>query len=164
MKNKSFKFFYLIFKPNIFFFFFLVSIASICKTHFSERSIATGLVCFILARTIFIITIIGTDKSIHIIHQICHQNIKDKIITSGLKFNLFHINFGSTIFHIKSWSQVKNEIINNALFNSKFGWTKDKIAGKTTAKIEPIFGTKFNVKAKSHQKAGKFNQKDKVIK
>jgi hypothetical protein len=48
-------------------------------------------------RIIFIITIRGTDKSIQIIHHNDHQNHKDIIITKGLRFNLFHIIFGSII-------------------------------------------------------------------
>ena len=60
----------------------------------------------------FIITIKGTDKSIPTIHHNAHQNQSEIMITNGLKFNLFHINLGSTIFHIKTWTQTNQEVIN----------------------------------------------------
>ncbi|MDR1987988.1 MAG: hypothetical protein LBQ24_04510 [Candidatus Peribacteria bacterium] len=85
---------------------------STCKSHFSDKKIANDFVAGILASIMFIITIIGTDKSIQIIHQIIHQNAREIIITNGLKFNLFHINCGSIIFqHITSVS-IKREAIN----------------------------------------------------
>ena len=57
----------------------------------------------------FIITIKGTHNNIHVIHHKLDQNHNDIIITSGLKFNLFHINFGSIIFHISISIQIKTD-------------------------------------------------------
>ncbi|MDF1682360.1 MAG: hypothetical protein P1U46_00915 [Patescibacteria group bacterium] len=85
---------------NFFLFSIACSVQSTCRSHFSERSIAIGLVTGIFANIIFIITIIGTDNNIPTTHHNAHQNQRDIIITNGLRFNLFHINFGSTIFHI----------------------------------------------------------------
>jgi len=74
--------------------------ASISSSHFSESSIAILRVAGIFAKIIFMITIIGTERSIPVIPQIVHQKARARIITSGLKFNLFPTNFGSIIFHI----------------------------------------------------------------
>jgi len=38
-----------------------------------------------------------------------HQNHKENIITNGLKLSLFHINFGSIIFHIRNCIQISIE-------------------------------------------------------
>jgi hypothetical protein len=78
--------------------------------HFSDSKIAIGLVAGILDKIIFTITIIGADKNIQTIHQTIHQKARANIITTGLKFNLSHINFGSTIFHI-NWSNHTSKII-----------------------------------------------------
>ncbi|MDR1987510.1 MAG: hypothetical protein LBQ24_01785 [Candidatus Peribacteria bacterium] len=80
------------------------------RSHFSENKIAIGLVESNTENIIFIITIIGTDKNIQTGHQITHQKTSPKIMTIGLKFNLFHKNFGSTIFHI-NWSNKTSKTI-----------------------------------------------------
>lgn len=97
---------------NFFLVFTTSTSPSIWSSHFSERRIAIGLVEGILASTILIITIIGTDKSIPTTHQIAPQNQREIIITKGLKFNLFQTNFGSIIFHISVCIPTKNEVIN----------------------------------------------------
>ncbi|MDR1944942.1 MAG: hypothetical protein LBQ59_02385, partial [Candidatus Peribacteria bacterium] len=74
----------------------------------SDNKIAIGLVVGILARIIFIITIIGTDKSIQRIHQIIHQKAREVIITKGLKFNLFPINCGSKTCHTSNSTHDKS--------------------------------------------------------
>ncbi|MEA3387039.1 MAG: hypothetical protein U9Q66_01255 [Patescibacteria group bacterium] len=84
----------------IFILFFFISSVLSTIIHFSDSSIATGRVESNFDRTILIIAISGTDKNIPTIHQIYPQNHNAIIITSGLRFNLFHINLGSTIFHI----------------------------------------------------------------
>lgn len=53
----------------------------------------------------FIITINGTQSIIQTIHQIDAQNHREIKITNGDKFSLFHINFGSIMFHISTWTQ-----------------------------------------------------------
>jgi hypothetical protein len=73
---------------------------------------AIGLVTGIFASIIFIITIIGTDNNIPITHHKLHQKANDIIITKGLRFNLFHINFGSIIFHIITCIQINHNVIN----------------------------------------------------
>jgi hypothetical protein len=69
-------------------------------THFSDNKTAIGRVCSLWAKTIFIITIIGTARSIPTGHHKVHQNIKDIKITSGDKLSLFPINLGSITFQI----------------------------------------------------------------
>jgi hypothetical protein len=81
------------------------------NSHFSDNNIAIGLVAGILAKIIFIITIIGTDNNIHTIHHNDHQNDKDIIIARGLKFNLLPINLGSIIFHINICTHIKPDVI-----------------------------------------------------
>lgn len=49
---------------------------------------------------IFKTTIIGTANNIPNTHHNHHHIIRDVIITSGLKFNLFHKKWGSIIFQI----------------------------------------------------------------
>ena len=53
---------------------------------------------------------IGTDNNIPTTHHKVHQNQSDIMITSGLRFNLFHINLGSIIFHIRTCTHIKPEI------------------------------------------------------
>ena len=64
------------------------------------------------ANIMFIITINGTDKIIQTIHHNDAQNHKEINITNGDRFNLFHINFGSTMFHIKTCTQINHVEIN----------------------------------------------------
>jgi len=71
------------------------------NSHFSDNKTAIGRVVSNFDKIIFIIIIKGTDKSIPTTPQIAPQNHKAIIITKGLRFSLFHINFGSIIFHIK---------------------------------------------------------------
>jgi len=84
----------------LFLVFSIVTYSSPSIIHFSDNKIEIGLVDSNFDKTIFIITIIGTDKSIQITHHIDPQTHKESKITSGLKFSLFHISFGSIIFHI----------------------------------------------------------------
>ena len=51
-----------------------------------------------LARTIAMITIMGTQRNIPSTPQIAPQNAKDSKITIGLKFKLAPIHFGSIRF------------------------------------------------------------------
>lgn len=96
--------------------FFLVSFTScslcICNSHFSDNSMAKGRVAGIFEKTIFIITVIGTESSIPTTHQRLHQNHKAIMITKGLRLSLFHINFGSIMFHIRTCVQTNHEAIN----------------------------------------------------
>jgi hypothetical protein len=114
MNKNNYFFTILFFKSQIIFFldFITTSSESIVNSHFSESKIAMLRVDGIFDKIIFIITIIGTDNNIQIIHHIAHQNKRVIIITKGLKFNLFHINFGSTIFQIIICTLVNNIAIN----------------------------------------------------
>ena len=67
---------------------------------------AIGLVISIWESTIFIITIIGTERSIPIGPQSVPQNIREISITSGDKLSLFPISLGSTIFPINTWAAI----------------------------------------------------------
>ncbi|MBT3729013.1 hypothetical protein HOF65_02610 [bacterium] len=84
---------------------------STCNSHFSDNSIAILRVAGIFANIIFMITIIGTDKSIPTIPHKVPQNHNDIIITNGLRLSLFHINFGSIIFHISTCIATSQEDI-----------------------------------------------------
>ena len=104
--------FWIIFLINSFLVCVIFSDVSIWSSHFSERSIAIGLVASIFARIILIITMIGTDKSIQTTHHKAHQNDSDIIIASGLRLSLFHINLGSITFHISTWIHIRPAEIN----------------------------------------------------
>ena len=87
----------------------------------------------------FIITIIGTDNSIHTIHHILHQKPREIIITSGLRLSLFHINFGSMIFHIVTCIQISDIMIMvNDIENQNC--TKVNKRGNDTAIIDQTVG------------------------
>ena len=110
----------------------------------------------------FIITMIGTAKSIPITHHRLHQNANAIIITSGLRLSLFHINLGSTIFHIKTWIQTSQDvIITTAVYQSNC--ISDKSAGNITAIIDQTLGIKFNININIAQKIAKSNQNEVII-
>ncbi len=85
---------------------------SICSSPFSDKSIANGRVSGILARTILIITIIGTDRIIQTTHHKAHQNERAIIITRGDRFNLFHMKRGSIILPIRTCIQMREAVMN----------------------------------------------------
>jgi hypothetical protein len=87
----------------------------------------------------FIITIIGTDNSIPITHHKVPQNIRENSITKGLKFNLFPIKRGSTIFPIMASVVVKiMKIIKVVDMDSNC--IIENITGQDIAIIDQIFG------------------------
>ena len=96
-RDKSFRIFFKLSFP------FGISFIPVNFTiHFSESRMEIGRVTSICARIIFIVTIIGTERSVPIGPQSVPQNIREMRITSGLKFSLFPISFGSNIFHVKT--------------------------------------------------------------
>lgn len=109
-------------------------------------------------RIIFIITIIGTDKSIQTTHQIIHQNQREITITSELKLSLFHISFGSITFEIKSSIIIKAiKSQSNQYQNHKI--IKAKTSGSQKAKKDQTFGIKFRTKIKKDQNKAKSIEK-----
>lgn len=91
------------------------------------------------ARVILIITIIGTERSIHTGPHSVPQNISDINITNGLKFSLFHINRGSTKFQISTCApiiQMRKIIVRYGDSNC----TRENKTGKDTAIIDPTLG------------------------
>ena len=123
-------------------------------THFSERSIEIGLVDSNFDKIIFIITIIGTDKSIQITHHIAPHNHNESNITSGLKFNLLPINLGSITFQISICIQIKIETKakSKAL---KPNCIIAKIETIQTAIIDQTVGIKFRTNIENPQKSAK---------
>lgn len=130
-------------------------------SHFSDIRIAIHLVVLNLARIILSITIIGTDKSIQITHQILHQNASESNITKGDKLSLFQRYLGSTIFHIKNWIHIRTQVVTKNITNQSY-WTIESIIGKNTAIIEPIFGIKFKINIKNAQNSAKSSQIDDI--
>lgn len=65
-----------------------------------DRITAMGFVAGKFAKTIFILTIIGTDKNIPKTPQILPQRASDSRITKGERFSDFPINRGSRIVPI----------------------------------------------------------------
>lgn len=128
--------------------------SSLSKTHFSLSKIDIGLVDSNLDNIIFIITIIGTDKSIQTTHQIDHHNHNDNSITSGLKFNLLHINLGSIIFQTKTCIHINIEIATKTI-GTNWNCIITNIEIIVTPIIEPTVGTKFNKKITNPQNKAK---------
>ena len=119
-------------------------------SHFSESIIAIDLVPLNLRRIIFTTTIIGTERSIQVIHHKAHQNDKQTIIKRGLKFNLLLKKRGSTKFQIMNCTDINHTHI--AIINTGFvNCTIDNNTGKATAIIDPIFGIKFNININNAQ-------------
>jgi len=99
-------------------------------------------------RIIFIITIIGTDKSIQTTHQIIHQNQREITITSELKLSL------SITFEIKSSIVIKATKSQSSEYqNHKI--IKAKTNGSQKAKKDQTFGIKFRIKIKKDQNKAK---------
>ena len=87
----------------------------------------------------FIITIIGTDKSIPIGHHNVPQKINEIRITKGLKFSLFHISLGSTKFQINTWAPIIQIRKTVGRYGDSNG-TRENNTGNDTAIIDPTLG------------------------
>jgi len=106
---------------------------------FSDNNIAIGRVTSIWANTIFIITMSGTDKSIHIGPHKVPQKISDIRITKGLRFSLFPISLGSIKFQTSTCAATIN-IKNTSVRYNESNCTREKSTGKLTAIIDQTLG------------------------
>ena len=109
---------------------------SFCEIYLNELELKT------FVRTIFMITVNGTENNIPPIPQIDPQKNKLSKITTGDTSNLFPANLGSIIFPKTIWVIInKNNKTSNPTPKPEFTkWDNPTIP---TAKIEPIFGIKF---------------------
>ena len=128
--------------------------SSLSITHFSESNIEIDFVESNLDKIIFIITIIGTDKSIQTTPQILPHKPKESNITSGLKFNLLHINLGSMIFQIRICIQTKIIKSDKSVMLNP-NWIIANIEIIQTHIIEPTVGIKFNINIENAQNIAK---------
>jgi len=107
-----------------------------------------------LDKIIFIITIIGTDKSIQTTPQILPHKPKESNITSGLRFNLLHINLGSIIFQIRICIQTRI-IKSDKSMILKPNCITANIETIQTQIIEPTVGIKFSINIENAQNNAK---------
>jgi len=108
-------------------------------THFSDNNTAIGRVCSLCAKTIFIITIIGTANNIPTGHHKVPQNINEISITKGDRLSLFHISLGSITFPIIICAQAIS-IKNITVIYIDSNCISEKRTGNATAIIDQILG------------------------
>lgn len=87
----------------------------------------------------FIITMIGTERSIPIGPQIVPQNIRDMRITSGERLSFVPISLGSTKFQKNTCAKIIQRR-NIRVKESDSNWIRENTTGKNTARIDPTLG------------------------